>query len=368
MVVSHLATELIRHGHEVMIGTNRYPHSLPETERIEDIEVRRYSFIEPEWAALRNHRMDLFGAGLWFKYATTWQMDQWIRDFRPDMVNFHYLGAPAGFLYRTWQKQPFPLVVSLHGGDVTGEPAQSRRKRERFDRVTNAANAVTACSHALATQAEALNPVLTGKIQVIHNGVDSDRFIAAKPNDLGFPYVLGVGQLSEHKGFDLLIRGFASIAEQYPKVNLVIAGDGNQRDILEGLAAEKGVKERVVFTGKIDENTVASLMKGCLFLAVPSRKEPFGIVALEGMAAGKIVLATQVGGIPEFLPVPPNAFVLPDASSWKRALGQALPLSLAGQLDGSKNQDAAARFSWQNLADAYLRVYEEALCDFKNIQ
>jgi glycosyltransferase involved in cell wall biosynthesis len=292
-------------------------------------------------------------------------MDRWMREFRPDVVNLHYLGSPASFLYRSWQKQPFPLVVSLHGGDVDGEPIQSQSKMDRFLRVSKAANAVTACSQFLASQAEELNPALTGKIQIINNAVDSDRFASATPADLGFPYILGVGQLSEHKGFDLLVRGFALIADKYPNVKLVIAGHGDQRGTLETLVAKESVKERVVFTGKVDEGTVASLMKGCLFLAVPSRREPFGMVALEGMAAGKIVLAAQVGGIPEFLPIPPNSYVLPDESSWRDALDNAFQTLEKDRFAGTENQITASRFSWQKLTENYLKVYENAISDFK---
>lgn len=364
MVTSHLAAQLKKQGHQVIVVTNRYPHSLPKTESIDGIEVRRFTFIEPEWAALKTHRLDLFSAGLWFKSSATRQMEQWMNDFHPDVVNLHYLGAPTGFLYRVWNKRPFPLVVSLHGGDVTGEPHQSQVKMERFIQVTNVANSVTTCSQALASEAGILNPGLTGKITVIHNAVDSKRFSSAVPSDLGFPYILGVGQLSEHKGFDLLVHGFASVADLFPTVNLVIAGDGHQRVNLEAIAEKENLKERVIFTGKVDEVSVASLMKGCLFLAVPSLQEPFGIVALEGMAAGKIVLATQVGGIPEFLPVPPNYFVLPDVSNWGNALDKALSLSNAGRLDGYSNQSIATQFSWQKLTDSYLQVYSEAINDF----
>jgi 1,4-alpha-glucan branching enzyme len=234
---------------------------------------------------------------------------------------------------------------------------------DRFLRVSKAANQVTACSQFLASQTEKLYPAITEKIQIIYNAVDSDRFVAVKPGNLNFPYVLGVGQLSEHKGFDLLIHGFSMIAKKYPDVNLVIAGDGNQRGILERMAIE--VKERVVFTGKISENAVASLMKGCLFLAVPSRREPFGMVVLEGMAAGKIILAAQVGGIPEFLPIPPNSYVLPDERSWRDALDNALQAIEKGKFVGNENQITASRFSWQKLTQNYLKVYENAINDFE---
>lgn len=364
MVTSHLAAELANQGHQVVVGTSRYPRSLPKNENIDDIEIQRFTFIEPEWVSVIKYRFDLFSAGLWYKSATTRELKRWMMDFNPEVVNLHYLGAPTGFLYRVWKRRPFPLVVSLHGGDVTGEPFQSHAKLKRFLQVTDAANAVTACSRALATEAEKLNPALTGRVKIIHNAVNSERFAAAIPSELGFPYILGVGQLSKHKGFDLLIRGFASIADKYPTVNLVIAGDGDQRVNLEAITEQENLSERVIFKGKVDEANVASLMKGCQFLAFPSLREPFGIVALEGMAAGKIVLASQVGGIPEFLPVPPNIFVEPDVTCWGNALNRALFLSSTGKLNGSSNLAVAAQFSWQKLTGSYLQVYTDAINDF----
>ena len=213
----------------------------------------------------------------------------------------------------------------------------------------------------MAAQAQTLEPALQGKIQVIHNGVDAGCFAINKPYPADCPYVLAVGQLLSHKGFDLLLDAFTQAAGKYPKVQLWIAGDGPQRTELETLIHQKELVQRVRLFGKVDEATVASLMAGCLFIAMPSRREPFGIVALEGMAAGKAVLATPVGGLPEFLPVPPNRLVVPEVGAWVVALDEWLALAMTGQLQANGNAQEAAKHDWSHVARQYLRVYERIL-------
>ncbi len=102
-------------------------------------------------------------------------------------------------------------------------------------------------------------------------------------------------------------------------------------------------------------------MAGSLFVTMPSRREPFGIVALEGMAAGKCVLATPVGGLPEFLPCPPNQMVPLDASAWAGALDGWLEKSSLGQLDGASNRTEAQKHTWGSVAEQYLNVYQQGL-------
>jgi glycosyltransferase involved in cell wall biosynthesis len=84
------------------------------------------------------------------------------------------------------------------------------------------------------------------------------------------------------------------------------------------------------------------------------------MVALEGMAAGKPVLASPAGGIPEFLPVPPNRLVRTDLVEWVAALDEWVGLALNGQLKAGINLQEAQRRDWSSVARQYLQVYERA--------
>ncbi len=361
-VVAHLAQEYIKLGHSVRIVTNRYPRRLPAHEVIDGIQIDRLHFLLPDINYLRRYRLDLWFAGWWYRLATQRALRRIIAEFKPDIINSHYLNEAAEFSGRclAGAASRTPWIISLHGGDVDGEPYMSAARKERFVRLSRQANHLTACSGFLSAQAQKLETALKDKITVIHNGVDVQRFACASPYTADRPYIFAVGQLAPHKGFDLLIQAFAQVAPAYPQVQLRIAGDGMQRLLLEDLIRDQKLDDRVKLLGKVDEAQVASIMAGSLFIAMPSRREPFGIVALEGMAAGKPVLATPVGGLPEFLPVPPNRLVEPELPDWTQALDEWLGQALDGQLSALGNQDEARRHDWSSVAQQYLRVYQAA--------
>lgn len=359
-VVHHLAQEFRHSGHDVLIVANRYPRSLPVNETIGGVRVKRLLFLYPQSRFLRQRRFDLLLASPWYFWRTTCQLARVIRDHRPDVVNLHYLASPGLFL---WLLQPwlrYPWVVSLHGGDVHGEPYHGDFNDWLFRAAVISADAITACSRRLADEAAQLAPIPPGRLHVIHNGVDCQRFARAAPFAHPRPYIAAVAQLVPHKGFDLLIHAFGDIACKFPDVDLLIAGDGACRGDLVTLISKRELTERVRLLGSVDENTVASLMTGCLFAAVPSRREAFGIVALEAMAAGRRVLATPVGGIPEFLPPGINWMVAPERAAWAGALSDWLSLDHS-RLDGTANQARAQQLGWDQVAAQYLLAYSAAI-------
>jgi glycosyltransferase involved in cell wall biosynthesis len=362
-VVNHLAHEYYQQGHQVMIVTSRYPRTLPAREEIDGVQVIRLHFLLPDLKHFRNSRFDLWLAGLWYRFYTVQVLRRMINEFQPDIINNHYLNEVAEFTQRclAGHSPIIPWVISLHGGDVDGEPLFDRANKDRFSGLSRQANGLTACSNFLAIQAHTLEPALQDKIEVIHNGVDAGSFADAKPFSSDCSYILAVGQLACHKGFDLLIEAFAQVAGKYPKVQLWIAGDGTQRNALEVLIHQKGLLQQVRLLGRVDEGMVASLMADCSFVVMPSRREPFGIVALEGMAAGKPVLAAPVGGLTEFLPVPPNRLVALEVAAWAIALDEWLALAMSGQLKAEGNTNESLKHDWSNVARQYLQVYERVL-------
>ncbi len=126
-----------------------------------------------------------------------------------------------------------PWIISLHGGDVDGEPLMDKAHLDRFRTVVRRAKVLTACSHSLAKQAAASEPSVLEKMRVIHNGVDTGLFSITPNHPSSAPYILAVGQLVSHKGFDVLIDAFALSSKKYRHVKLVIAGEGPFRSELE---------------------------------------------------------------------------------------------------------------------------------------
>jgi len=358
-VVWNLTQELTQLGHQVRIVASRYPRTLPAYELIGGVPVRRLIFLYPRLEHLRNRRFDLFAGGFWYCPSTLWALRRELMSFRPDVLHMHFLGAAGLFLLLQHHLHPFRWVVTLHGDDVEGLPPRRPLDHWLFHRVLDHADRVTACSKALLGEALALHPAMRAKATVVCNGIDLTRFMQGSPFDHPRRYVFAVGQLARKKGFDVLLRAFAELKGEFPEVDLLIAGDGVERQALESLLADLGLRGRAVLLGRTEPPDVVRLLKGSLFQVVPSILEPFGIVALEGMAAGKVVLATRTGGLPEFV----DGVGLLVEPGDVRSLASGLRLlltdsSLRAEL-GARGLQQAKRFAWsEQIVPQYLTLYQ----------
>jgi glycosyltransferase involved in cell wall biosynthesis len=216
------------------------------------------------------------------------------RRFGPDVVYAHFL-VPTGLLAGLASRAP--LVVTAHGQDVANIGAIPG-VRAATVMVVRRASAVIAVSDYLRRELEATVPVARGKTQVVDSGVDLERFSLSVPPD-GGPAFLCLGSLTERKNVIRLADAFERLGEG----TLTFAGDGPLRPELEG-------RRHVRVLGAVAYDRVAGLIAESHVVCQPSLVEPFGQALLEGMACGRSVVGTRVGGPPEF--VPPEAGVLVD--------------------------------------------------------
>jgi glycosyltransferase involved in cell wall biosynthesis len=216
------------------------------------------------------------------------------RRFRPDVVYAHFL-VPSGLIAAL--ASDAPLVVTAHGRDVRnvgavpGVAALTRR-------VVARAAAVVAVSDYLRRELEAKIPEAHGKTHVIDSGVDLERF-SPQPAPDGATAFICVGALTERKNVVRLASAFGRLGDGA----LTFVGDGPLRPALEGLAG-------VTLAGRVPHDEIPARLAACHVLCQPSLVEPFGQSVLEAMACERSVLATRIGGPPEF--VPPEAGVLVD--------------------------------------------------------
>jgi glycosyltransferase involved in cell wall biosynthesis len=213
---------------------------------------------------------------------------------RPDVVYAHFL-VPSGLIASLAGRAP--LVVTAHGRDVRnvgaipGVAAATRL-------VVRRAAAVICVSAYLRAELETKLPEARGKLEVVSSGVDRERFAVAEPPP-GPPAFLCVGALDERKNVVRLADAFARVGEG----TLTFAGDGPLRSRLEGRV---GVR----LLGRVPHDEIPGLLAESRVLAQPSLVEPLGQALLEAMACGRSVVATRIGGPPEF--VTPDAGVLVD--------------------------------------------------------
>jgi glycosyltransferase involved in cell wall biosynthesis len=216
------------------------------------------------------------------------------RRFKPDLVYAHFL-VPTGLLAGLSSRAP--LVVTAHGQDVANI-GSIPGVRAATTMVVRRATAVITVSDYLRRELEAKVPAARGKTQVVDSGVDLERFAPAPAPD-GLPAFVCIGSLTERKNVIRLASAFERLGEG----TLTYAGDGPLRAELEG-------RKDVRLLGAVPYERVPALIAESHVVCQPSLVEPFGQALLEGMACGRSVVGTTVGGPPEF--VPPDAGVLVD--------------------------------------------------------
>ena len=213
---------------------------------------------------------------------------------RPDVVYAHFL-VPTGLIAALGQRAP--LVLTAHGRDVRNVGAIPGVARATRFAVRRAA-AVIAVSEYLRRELEAKIPDARGKTEVVSSGVDLERFrVVAAPASA--PAFLCVGSLTQRKNVLRLARAFTDVGEG----SLTFVGDGPLRAELER-------RGDVVLAGAVPHHEVPAYVANATVVCQPSLIEPLGQSLLEAMACGRSVVATRIGGPPEF--VPSDAGVLVD--------------------------------------------------------
>jgi glycosyltransferase involved in cell wall biosynthesis len=213
-----------------------------------------------------------------------------------------------------------------------------------------------------AARAQLVPGVRAERCRVVPYGVDTALFHPppAPPPGAG---IAAVGHLEERKGARVLLEAFRELVTRLPGVHLTFAGEGALRAELESRARDWGLGGSVRFAGALDRPAVARLLREHRVLCVPSLGEPFGLVALEGMASGLPVVATRAGGL-QFLVedgvtgalVPPG-----DAPALAGALARVLQdAPLAASMGRASRAQAVSRFDWERVAEAWEEVYREA--------
>jgi len=175
-------------------------------------------------------------------------------------------------------------------------------------------------------------------------------------------YILTVGHLIYRKGIDVLIEALKLAKDQGQIMNLVVAGDGSQRQVFMRIAGEAGLSESIYFVGNKSHKEILELFKNCLFFVLASRAEGMPLVILEAMACGKAVVATNVDGIPEIVQHGRTGLLVPPENA--QSLAEALITvyknpKLREELGSHGKELASQEYSWQAIAEQYLNFYSE---------
>lgn len=207
------------------------------------------------------------------------------------------------------------------------------------------------------------------KVSVIPNGVDFDRFDRATPLDRGdlavppgAPVLLGVGRLDPQKGWELLIDAMPRVWAEIPEARLLIAGEGPLRDELKVRIEAIDPRARIRLLGYRDD--IPRLLKMADLVVAPSQWEGMPNAVLEGMAAGRPIVATAAEGVTELIEPGRQGEIVPvgDGHALAGAIVRTLSNPDAARSMGQSARDRARTgFTWDRVATAYDDLYRRLL-------
>jgi glycosyltransferase involved in cell wall biosynthesis len=200
--------------------------------------------------------------------------------------------------------------------------------------------------------------------QVLRNGIDTDRYQPPPGNRRpDCPVVLFAGRLVPGKGADVLLRAFPALLDRLPEARLVIAGDGDEILFLQRLGRHLGLPPRLEFVGWQTGDDLLRLYQEATAVVVPSRYEPFGLVAIEAMSCGRPVIASDTGGLAEIITNDESGFLFPvgDHLALARQLYRVLADERAWRRVSAAARQRALTFSWADVASETVAFYQDVI-------
>jgi glycosyltransferase involved in cell wall biosynthesis len=257
-----------------------------------------------------------------------------VKDVRPDVVHLH--SSKAGLCGRLAVRRARPTVFQPHNWSFVAYDDARSRAAARWERVAERWTTITLCV-SQREQSEGRLKGLAGPMHVVPNGVDvqlpaashAERERARRRLALpSAPTVVCVGRLTRAKGQDILLDAWPRIVARVPSAQLVLVGDGEDREMLARRASEE-----IRLVGHRDD--VRNWIVAADVVAAPSRWEGMSLTLLDAMAAGRPVVATDVGGAREVL-IPAAGAVVPpeDAEAFASAIIERLVDPSAAAAEG----------------------------------
>lgn len=330
-------------------------------------------------------RMEQYGYAA-FVQQTNNVMERAARALQPthgpfDLIHVHdWLSAPAGIaLKHAWRR---PLLATIHAtergrhqGYIGDAQAEEINSIEWW--LTYEAWRIITCSHFMADQVATYFKTPADKIDIIPNGIyvhpspfksTAERHAFRKrfaADDQ--PIVFYVGRIVYEKGLHVLLNAWAHILAHIPQARLLIAGTGSYQETLKTQAWQLGLGASVAFTGFISDEDRDRLYHIADAAVFPSLYEPFGIVALEAMAAHCPVIVSDTGGLREV--VQPHETGLVVAPNDPNALAWGVLHTLQHPDWSSTRADNALhtiheRYSWQHIAAETAATYTRIAADW----
>jgi glycosyltransferase involved in cell wall biosynthesis len=285
-------------------------------------------------------------------------LDDLAREWPFDLVHAHY-AVPAGGAVVRWmdRRGRLPLVVSVHGGDLSFPARRPAAWASAVGSALRSADAVVANSEATRRGiAELAGPL--PRVETVHLGADLWPAVPKRAH----PALVTVGHLIPRKNQAVVIRALAALRTRRPELRYVVIGDGPERAALAGLAQRLGVADRVEFLGALPHERAMREMAGCHVHVLASRDEPFGVAHIEAMGAGLVAIAGAGTGAEDIAAAGEGIVLVPPgdeaalARAVERLVGDEAALRRLGE---AARATVAGHFTWYRNGQATAALYRE---------
>lgn len=382
--VLELAKRFSRLGRRVDLVTRRFEDQPEEDVVNENFRVWRIPFGGPDF--IRKEDMhDYLG-----DFVTNFLSAVRNRGVQYDVVYSHYWDAGWSG-QKIAEELGIPHVHTPHslgwwkqatmGEDM--DEAEMEAKYRFAERIRTEFLVYQTSDHVIATtepQTELLQErydVLARHITVIPPGMDENRFSPTRKEErerlrgeLGMQDkdVLALGRMAANKGYDLLLEAMPTVFELVPDARLVaaIGGEDSEQDeagieSLRQLAGELGIEDRIQWEQYVSDERLPDYYRAASVFALPSRYEPFGMVAIEAMACGTPTVITVHGGLFELVEFGQQALYADPFRPLEFGAMLALPLMhprLAQELSVEGARFARRNFGWTGIAKRILNIFD----------
>lgn len=355
-----LAMTLKSKGHDVLVITNQWPRSLSNIDNVSCLQVRRYPFRTFE-GSIKQRIMCLLT-----RSEIQRNLERLIIESYIDVIHVQCLSSNMWYALNAGKRLGIPVVLTAQG-ELTMDSAGIYQKptfiNNNLRNFLQQADWVTGCSHRTLTDLyRHVDLPISSFSRVVWNGVNTYEFATAVPFELDSPYILAIGRAVPQKGFDILLAALATLGANAP--NVLLVGDGPELRSLQEQCSDVGLNEKVTFFGKADRSQVPSLFRGARYVVLPSNAdEGLPVVTAEASAAGKAIIATDVGGVTDIVSHNSTGLVIPrnDIAALADAIRFYEDNPDFVDMHARNNLVRSQLFDWSVLTDQYIDVYNRVL-------
>jgi glycosyltransferase involved in cell wall biosynthesis len=371
--VYNLSRSLAAHGVRVYVVTCDFPGAASH-ETLDGVEVFRvdsYKNPSPDfatWVYLMNVNMQKGAAALVHSL-----------DGKIDVIHAHdWLVATAAIgLKHVFRRPLFATIHSTETGRRNGIHLDYERMIQETEAwLTYEAWKVICCSDYMISHVQWAFGLPADKLVMVPNGVDHETYSKYEKEDLGqfrsrfaLPeekIVLFVGRLVYEKGVHVLVNAAPKVLDRV-NAKFIIVGNGYMKDQLSGLVKGMGLTNKVIFTGFVDDDTLRRLQICANVSVVPSLFEPFGIVALEAMAARSPIVVSDIGGLSEIVEHDVSGVKVyannPDSLAWG-IIKVLTDDSYANWIRTNAYKKIQEKYDWNRIAQQTKTIYRNVLNDY----